>query len=254
MQIGLNQIDESVLAHLTINGSISNKEACEQFGISRMTAYRVFKKLEDLNFATLSRGAAVFKPTERDFSSKTFLHTAQKRKIAAWTAQNLIASGCSLFLEAGTTVSYVLEHIKANQPAALMSNGLETLQLALQLLPESEVIGCGGVLRPRSQSFVGSEARQFFLNHHADIALLSTTGCHLEYGFTDINKLEGEVKAAMIGRAKRRIMLADSSKIHQTSVAKFAEISDVDVFVTNSDADPAFVARLQAMKIDCYCV
>ena len=50
--------------------------------------------------------------------------------------------------------------------------------------------------------------------------------------------------------AQRVIVLADSSKLGREHLVRFAAVDDVDVLVTDGDADPGVVAELETMGIE----
>ena len=54
----------------------------------------------------------------------------------------------------------------------------------------------------------------------------------------------------MARAAQRVVVLADSSKLGREHLVRFAGIDDVDVLVTDGEADPAVVAELETMGIE----
>ena len=54
----------------------------------------------------------------------------------------------------------------------------------------------------------------------------------------------------MARSAQRTVVLADSSKLGREHLVRFAAIDDVDVLVTDSDADPEVVAALRDTGIE----
>jgi DeoR family fructose operon transcriptional repressor len=54
----------------------------------------------------------------------------------------------------------------------------------------------------------------------------------------------------MARAAQRTVVLADSSKLGREHLVRFAAVADVDVLVTDADADPQTVADLQNAGIE----
>jgi DeoR family fructose operon transcriptional repressor len=74
---------------------------------------------------------------------------------------------------------------------------------------------------------------------NVDVAVLGTNGFSVERGLTTPDVSEAGVKTAMVAAGRRAIVLADSSKYRNDQFAKFAELRDVDVIVTDSGLDQA---------------
>ncbi len=248
----LSATAEEILTVINRHGATTSKILCESFDVSRMTVYRALKQLEELDYITRNHGFITMKEVERDFSSKIHLQNEQKKKIAKWTVQNLIPQNMSIMLEAGTTVGFVLEYLAERHPAVILSNGLETLRLARYYLKDTDIFGAGGFLH--HSQFVGSETVDFFAQHHAEIVLLSAAACSFELGYMDVNKLQCEIKHAMIQNADQCIMLLDSSKLNRLSVTKFADINSVNHLVTHTDADPKLIDKIRATGVQCHLV
>jgi DeoR/GlpR family transcriptional regulator of sugar metabolism len=58
-------------------------------------------------------------------------------------------------------------------------------------------------------------------------------------GFMCQNAVEALVKTKMLDRAKTKVVLADSSKFGKSAFTTFAQISDVDVLITDENIDEA---------------
>jgi DeoR family fructose operon transcriptional repressor len=64
---------------------------------------------------------------------------------------------------------------------------------------------------------------------------VGSNGITLEHGLSTPDRSEAAVKRAIIERARRTVVLADSSKIGVERTIKFAELSDVDALVTDKE-------------------
>ena len=54
----------------------------------------------------------------------------------------------------------------------------------------------------------------------------------------------------MVRAGQRVIVLADSSKLGREHLVRYAAIDDVDVLVTDEEADPGVVAELEKADIE----
>jgi len=77
-----------------------------------------------------------------------------------------------------------------------------------------------------------------------DVAFLGTNGCSVERGLTTPDPAEAAVKRAMIGAARRTVVLADHTKIGNDYFARFGQLADVDTFITDSAADAELLEEI----------
>ena len=64
-------------------------------------------------------------------------------------------------------------------------------------------------------------------------------------GVTNINLPEAELKRKMLAAARRRIVVADSSKIGHVDLAWLCSTADIDELLTGTTADATTVAALR---------
>ena len=108
----------------------------------------------------------------------------------------------------------------------------------------------GGTLRPTSLSASGPLAETMLRRLFADTAFISARGLSLERGLTEANPAESALKEIMIANATRVVALVDSSKFERTALSFFGPVSDLDIVVTDEDADPRMLRGLRERGID----
>jgi DeoR family transcriptional regulator of aga operon len=112
-------------------------------------------------------------------------------------------------------------------------------------VPAFSVIVTGGTLRPRQHSLVGAMSDAILSQINVNTTFIGCNGVHPEEGITNINLPEAMVKRRMIQAAQRCVVVADGSKINNISVARIADLSDVDVVITGESAPPEVVEQLR---------
>ncbi len=203
------QRKQAILNYLSQHGAATMKELSDHFGVSEMTVRRDLIALEQEDHVQRSHGGAVYLgaspvPGEPDSASKQARNRDVKERLAAYSAKMFVREGDVLILENGTTVSRMAEFLDDYSELNLLTNGLDTLNLFRPLVTERRsMICCGGMLREVSGTFVGPLAEQFFASYNADTLFISALGFTPEYGFTDPNLLDTQVKKAMIQAAKK---------------------------------------------------
>jgi len=235
------QRKQMLLNYLAQNGAATMKELSDRFGVSEMTVRRDLRALEEENRVRRSHGGAVYQgallaPEEPDASVKQERNREVKKRLADYAAEKFVRERDVIILENGTTVSRMAESLGAFTELTVLTNGIDTMNLFRPFVTDRRTMVCGGgMLREVSGTFVGSLAEQFFANHHADTLFISALGFTAEDGFTDPNLMDTQVKKAMIQASNKVVMILDSSKIGSRFFTAVAQLSDIDVFVTDSD-------------------
>lgn len=78
------------------------------------------------------------------------------------------------------------------------------------------------------------------------IAFVGCNGFDISAGITNVNLPEAEIKRSIVLAGRRRVVVADGSKLGSVAVAKVCDLSEVDLVITEHTADPATVARVVA--------
>ncbi len=174
---------------------------------------------------------------ERPFQVEETEHQVEKERIAV-AAAALISAGDTLILDVGTTVTAVARRlVEEKVKATVFTNGLNIAAI-LEADPDITTVVTGGTVRPKQHSLVNPFAGFVLPRIHADLAFLGINGIESKHGVTNVNVAEAEIKALFVQAARRRVVLADSSKIGKIALAKFAELREVDLLITDQAADP----------------
>jgi DeoR/GlpR family transcriptional regulator of sugar metabolism len=234
-------------------GTVATDELATDFAVSHMTIWRDLTALETNGSVKRVRGGAMrvdhSTSAEPFFSEKRRLRATQKEAIARYAAQTFVADDDILILEAGTTVSAMVKHLDQRN-LTVITNGLATLNEAAPSVPDLTVMGCGGILREPSYTFVGPQAEQFFRTVRAGILFLGATGLTFPEGITDPNPLEIQVKQVMAASAERIVLLLDSSKFGMRSLSPILPLERISAMVTDDGAPTTELERLEAMGIE----
>lgn len=254
------QRKQALLDYLSQHGAATMKQLSDHFGVSEMTIRRDLNALEQQAYVQRSHGGAVYLrkaslKEEPDAASKHGRNSDIKLRLAAYSAERFVREGDVLILENGTTVSRMTEFLGAYSQLTVLTNGLDTANRFRPLVTERRsVICCGGLLREVSGTFVGPLAEEFFARYHADTLFLSALGYTHEDGFTDPNLLDTQVKKAMIRAARKVVLLLDSTKIGNRSFTTIANLTDIDVLVTDSGLPAEDKMRIEKSRIELHIV
>ena len=111
------------------------------------------------------------------------------------------------------------------------------------------MISTGGILAHRSLSFVGPLAERSLDAYYVDKAFLSCKGVHIERGLSESNELQARIKHKMIGMTDETILLADASKFGTQAFAQVADLSQVNLIITDRRLTEEEAAPYRALGI-----
>jgi DeoR/GlpR family transcriptional regulator of sugar metabolism len=176
--------------------------------------------------------------TLRSLSLRRNERLAEKERIAE-RALSFIEEGDTIFLDSGSTC-FALAGAVALMNLRVVTNSLPVMQL-LADAPGIVLLSVGGSYRREAGSFLGPTAIRTIKDLRIASCFIGATGVAMDGTFSAQNLLESEVKREVLKVSRRRIVLADSSKIGATAFAVFAEANDVDIYITDSGIAEALI-------------
>ena len=150
---------ERILERLKVKKSITVAEITEDLGISESTARRDITALDKAGKLTKVFGGAVaaehtYEMKEPTVAQKVNVRKEEKIKIAQYAA-DMIGDNDFVYLDAGTSVGYMVEFL-AEKRAAFVTNAVAHAQrLAAQ---GNRVLLIGGELKSSTEAVVGAQA------------------------------------------------------------------------------------------------
>jgi len=237
-----------ILERLQEQEFVSVNELADEFQVSGMSLRRDLSALSDRGLLTRVRGGA----TRARVASRSRLYleaegrNAQAKAQIARAAADLLAGRSSAFFYSGSTVAKVV--------SALDDRTRETLTVVTPALPiinevsswsEPHLVAVGGVYLPGYMAFVGPQAVSSLAAISAEVAVVGCDGLTAEEGLTTPHQLVAEVGSVIVKRARKVIVVADSTKVGRRGFAPIAPVSAVTTLITDSRAD---VAELEALR------
>jgi DeoR family transcriptional regulator, fructose operon transcriptional repressor len=216
--------------------SVRVSELSKLFSVTEETIRRDLEKLERENKLKRSHGGAISirDETEIDFSEREITNVAEKKAIAQ-EAVKQISSGDRIILDASTTAWYLAKSLP-DMPLTVVTNSIK-VAIELSKKEKIQVISTGGMLLPRSLSYVGPLAERSLETYHVDKAFLSCKGIHLESGLSESNEWQALLKKRMMDIADQTILMADSSKFGIRTFVHMASLSNIDHIITDNKID-----------------
>lgn len=247
----LAQIRRNQLVHiLKEEHKIIVKDAAQLLQVSEGTLRSDLKILEEDGLLVRTHGGAIpVKPsTGSPFNERKLVNQSQKAAIGH-AAMQLIDNSYCIILDASSTSLEMARCLGATTNLTVITNGLATAQLLAQNTQINTII-TGGVVRPGSTEIEGLLGKAVLSQIHADIFFTSAHGLSIEHGLTEFSFQEAELKKAMAANVNKVVALIDSSKLNRRSLATSVEFLKIHTLITDSGADPAFIASLREQHIE----
>src|SRR5512140_3111876 len=241
-----------IVAGLKRDGRCLVADLARRLDVSEVTIRQDLDALERDGVLRRTHGGAILNVKiglERPFQVEETSHTAEKERIAA-AAVDLVSSGDTLILDVGTTVTAAARQlVEQKKRPTVFTNGLNIAAI-LEADDEITTIVTGGTLRSKQHSLVNPFAEFILPRIHADLAFIGVNGIEAEHGVTNVNVAEAEMKALFVKASRRRVVLADSSKIGKVALARFADVQEIDLLITDVGADEEDVAVMRAKGLE----
>jgi len=235
-----------ILERLSQTGSVGVSGVATELGVSTASVRRDLALLEEQHLLSRTHGGAVANATvyELPLRYRSGSHTDEKRRIAAVAAARIDDTVATVGMTGGTTTTEVARRLADRLGLTVVTNALN-IASDLALHPDIKLIVTGGTARSESYELVGPLAESTLADLNLDIVVVGVDGISVGGGLTTYHEVEAATNRAMIGRARRVIVVADGSKVGKLALARICDAEAVDELITGDSADDAELTRLE---------
>ena len=235
----------AILQHIAEAGSVDVARISTDLSVSAATMRRDLKALHEQGLLVRTHGGAVASGVglELPLRHREARHHPEKRAIGQMAAA-LVPAGAVVGMTGGTTVTEAARALKNDADITVVTNALN-IAAELVLRPSLRVVVVGGAARHASYELVGPAAESVIERYHLDVSFIGIDGFTVEEGCSTYDEMEAHTDHAFIGRARRRIVVADSTKLGKRTFVRICRTDEITDLVTDSGADPGFLAGLQ---------
>jgi ribose transport system substrate-binding protein len=238
---------QRILAMLSERSSVRVSTLAQLFDVSETTIRNDLSVLERDNKLRRVHGGAVARPGSRSNSvfdiGSRFVNAQAKKLIARWAA-DMVQDGDSIFLDASTTVQSMAPFLLKYRNLSIVTTGIEIARILAEN-PSNTVVMIGGIVDTNGRAITSLIGAPMLKTLQFSSAFVSCVGLSMESGLTERNIEEARLKQELLGGAQQIIALVDSTKFGHVGLSPFAEVSEVTYLVTDSDANPEVVNRMQ---------
>ncbi|MEZ3179983.1 DeoR/GlpR family DNA-binding transcription regulator [Streptomyces pimonensis] len=228
------------------SGRVDVVSLAEAFEVTAETIRRDLKALDRAGLVRRVHGGAIpagrldFEP---DLAERETTAADEKDRIARAALAELPVDG-TLIVDAGSTVARFAGALPAEVSLTVVTH---SLPIAARLAdhPGIQLHLVGGRVRHRTRAAVDAWALRAYAEIRADVLFVAANGFSAEHGLTTPDLAEAAVKRAAVAAARRVVLLADSSKHGQEHFARFGDLGDVDLLITDTGLDPQDAAAIE---------
>ena len=233
---GQHRLDK-IVAYLKNHTLVTVEQLVDAVDASPATIRRDLIKLDEQGVISRSHGGVAlrrFEAAQPTTNEKQLRSPAEKRAIARFAA-SMVRAGDAVVLDAGTTMLELAKCL-THLPLRVITVDLH-IALFLSEFKQIEVTIIGGRIDDSSQSCIGEHGRRLLQNVWPDIAFVSCNGWDLERGITSPTEEKAALKRDLIANARRRVLLADSSKYGAWSLFNVTHLNTLTDIVTDKRLD-----------------
>lgn len=255
----MNQIDGNMFAEErkeliveTVNKNVKSTVAqlCERFSVSPATIRNDLRELELAGRLKRTHGGAISnrRATFEPDSYQKEIECIEQKRLIAGIAAVYIQEGDTIALDTGTTTFELAKLLVDIEDLTVVTNDLQ-IAAYLERNAKANIIMAGGAVRRNFHCTAGQKALDTIGDLNVDKTFVGANGISLARGLSTPNIDTANVKTALIEISDQVIVLADGTKFGKNSFAKFADIDQIDIFITDDGADEEVLQEIRQMGI-----
>lgn len=224
-----------ILEKVTKDKFVSLEYLVKALDTSESTVRRDLDELESERKLRRVHGGAEslhFLQEEESNQEKSIKNIQEKTRIAQ-KAASLIQEYDVIFIDAGTTNELLVNELHDPSVTVVTNSIHHATKLVERNIP---TVIIGGVVKRSTDASIGGVALNQIGQLNFDKAFIGMNGIDDGF-FTTPDMEEGAVKRAILENAKRTYVLADASKLGNTSFAKVAPISRARLITNQTESE-----------------
>jgi len=217
------------------NGDMTVKEMAYELNVSEATIRRDLLKMEETNLIErLWGGAKVltsdsdniigspYIDSNSDYSMRFYKNAEIKRKIAKCAASQ-IKNGSCIFIDSGSTTSFICEYIEAKE-ISVVTNNINILQVLAKKGINTYLTS--GYINFSSASIVSYETSQDLKHFNFDMCFLGCGGIDKKTAYSTKDNFDYLIKKTVCEKSNKIFVLADKRKFEKQNPFTFCELKN----------------------------
>jgi DeoR family glycerol-3-phosphate regulon repressor len=239
-----------IVALLRKSGRVAVEDLAAHFGVTLQTIRRDLKELSESRSLVRVHGGAIIASGVSNLAYEARQHVAhQHKQLIGEAAARLVPDNASLLINIGTTTEEVAKALSGHSGLLVITNNLHVAS-ELHRNKSIEVIITGGSLRHGDGGILGAVTVAQIEQFLVDIAVIGTSAIDSDGNLLDFDIREVEISRAIIGHARKVILVSDSSKFSRAAPVKIGHLSEIDVFVTDHLPSPEIADMCRRCQLE----
>jgi len=224
-------------------GRVEVEDLARRFDVTLQTIRRDLSELSGSGKLQRVHGGAV--PTtgvaNLGYEQRRRMNEGAKAAIAKACAA-AIPDNSSLILNLGTTTEAVAEALADHHNLTVITNNMNVANILVGN-PSCEIVVTGGALRRSDGGLVGDLTTSIIEQFKVDYAVIGCSALDLDGDILDYDLAEVRVSRAILGRARRRFLVADHSKFERSAPVRLGSLAEIDTLFTDRALPEDVAAR-----------
>ena len=231
-------------------GRVEVEWLASHFDVTPQTIRKDLNDLCDRQLLQRIHGGAVYPSGVTNFAYDARRSVAADSKVLIGLATaRLIPDNASVILNIGTTTEQVATALRRHQGLMVITNNINVANI-LRDAPSAEVVIAGGVVRHSDGGIMGEATVDFIRQFKVDFAVIGASAIDRDGSILDYDFREVKVSQAIIGQARKTILVSDSLKFERTAPVRIADLSMINVFVTEIEPPLEIVEYCRAHDVE----
>ena len=243
----VTQRREHILELLKRDTSIRVNDLADTLAVSQLTVRRDLEQLESEGRVKRMHGEARIIDPAIHLTYRGDEHLLQMQAVGA-AAARMVEDGDTIFVNSGRTAVYVMQNIKKRDVFVVTTN---LRALIMEQNPNLHIMLTGGEFSDRFDSLVGEFAVNPLNQVVSSKCFLGVIGISAAGGLTTSSPKKIVINKTMIARCKGpKIVVADGSKIGNSTSFYTCPVTDISCLVTDTSADPEELQRIRNTGVE----
>lgn len=223
-----NSRSEEILQLVNSCGVISVGELSEKIYASRSTVRRDLEKLEQQGLLRRHHGGAESVLSLRPPQVIRRQRNQAEKNAAALKAVSLVEAGSTIFIDASTTVQYMIPYLTSIENLTVYTNGADTAMRLAEV--KIRTVCTGGELLSESLAYIGSVAENTVRKVYFDAMFFSSAGFD-DNVVSDWSEGETELRRVVLAQSVKHYFFADHTKRNERYTHIVCRTNELDKII-----------------------
>lgn len=231
---------ELILGEINRKGYLSINDLSSNLKVSKSTIKRDLLYLSDNGLISKTHGGAKQRYDDHElrlrlpvYGERQDVHKSEKNQIGR-IAASFISDGDVIFLDAGTTIHFIPQHI-LEKKVEVYTNSISILLSSLEMKPNYSLKILDGIIDFDHLIITGIEQMETIKNIHFDRAFIGCESITTDHGIMVSTSTRRMFINQISNNSEQVILCADSSKLSAIDNYFALSFNQIDYFITDGN-------------------